>query len=133
MASLHVCVVSRRRFLNQLDVADQGAASVGAFEKVVAEHAVLRQTPAEHMLERIHIVDALSDERSLAEQILVDVADGARVRVDAGIAAEEPAEARAARGRQAHADARLQDAVAGDDAWRLRPSADARMVQRMRH
>ena len=44
----------------------------------------------ERPLERVDVVDALADERAFAEQVLVDVGDGARVGIDAGFAAEQP-------------------------------------------
>ena len=53
----------------------------------MAEDPVLGKAAAERPLERVDVVDALADERALAEHVLVDVGDGARVRVDARIAA----------------------------------------------
>ena len=65
----------------------------------MAEDAVLGKAAVERALEGIDVVDALADERAFAEQVLVDVGDGARVRIDAGLAAEQPRVARAARCR----------------------------------
>ena len=62
----------------------------------MAEDAVLREAPGERALERVDVVDALADERAFAEQVLVDVGDGARVGIDARLAGEQPREARAA-------------------------------------
>src|SRR5439155_3814792 len=133
VAPAHVSVVARRRLLEQLHVAQQARAGVAAFEQVVAQDAVFWQTPAEHMLERVDVVDALADERAFAEQVLIDVTDGARVGIDARLAAEQARIARARRARQAHADPRLQDAVALDDTRRFGATAEARPVQRVRH
>jgi hypothetical protein len=58
---------------------------------------------AERLLEGIDIVDALADERAFAEQILIDVGDGAGVRVDARFAAVQAGIARAVGARQADA------------------------------
>ncbi len=130
---LHVRVVARRRLFHEFDVAEQPAARVAPFEQVVAEDAVFRQASAQHVLERIDLVDALADERTLSKQVLVDIAHCARVRIDAGLAGEQPAVARAVGCSQAHADARLQDAVAFDHPRRLRVAAETRSVQRVSH
>ena len=63
----------------------------------MAEHAVLGEAAAERALEGVDVVDALADERALAEEVLVDVGDRARVGIDARLAGEEPREARARR------------------------------------
>ena len=44
--------------------------------------------PLERALERIDVVDALADERAFVEQVLVDVRHGARVLIDARLAAD---------------------------------------------
>ena len=63
----------------------------------MAEDAVLREPPADRLLERVDVVDPLADERAFAEHVLVDVGDGAGVRVDARLAGEQPREPRPAR------------------------------------
>src|SRR5688572_3287835 len=85
----HVRAVARRILLVQLDIAQQPGARITAFQQVVAENAVLRKASLERALERIDVIDALADERAFAEEILVRVGNGARVRVDAGLRAEE--------------------------------------------
>ena len=82
----HVRAVARRILLVQLHVAQQAGARIAAFQQIVAEDAVLGKAPSERALERIDVVDALADERAFAEQILVHVGNGARVRIDAGLA-----------------------------------------------
>ncbi len=96
----------------------------------MAEDAVLRKPAPQRALERIHVVDALADERALVEEVLVDVGDGARVRVDAGVVRAELGIARAVGARQVYGHARLQDAVAvGHDLLAL---VVVRAVQGMR-
>ncbi len=134
VAPRHVGGVARRRLLDHLHVRQQPGAGVAAFEQVVAEHPVGRQPLAERALEGVDVVDALADERALAEHVLVDVGDGARVGVDAGVAAVQPGVARAPARRQAGADARLQDAVAlGHHVGAARVGGEARPVERVRH
>src|SRR5476649_2125092 len=89
MASRDVRAVTRGKLLVQLHVAEQACPCVTTFQKVVAEDPVLRQTPRECMLECIDVVDAFADKRSFAEQILVDVGNNSRIRVDARLAAEK--------------------------------------------
>ena len=85
----------------------------------------------ERPLEGIHVVDALADERALAEQVLIHVGDGARVGVDAGLAAEQARVAGLRAAGQHRADSRLQNAVALADAFHR--FAIARAIQRMGH
>ena len=87
--------------------------------------------PFEHALEHFDVVDALADERALAETVLVDVRDGSRVRVDPRLSAENAREERSIGPGEARHDARLQDPVSRRDA--PLPGVVARTVQRMRH
>ena len=130
-ATRHIEVVALRIVLGQLDVGDEAGTCVRALEQVVAEDAIRRQPARQREAERVDVIDPLADERAFAEQVLVDVGDRARVRIDAGLAGEHPRVARAARARQPGRHARLQDAVAVDDA--ASGNVVARHVQRMRH
>ena len=79
--------VARRMFFVQRHIAQQGRTAIGAFDQVVAENRVLGKVAAA-LLEGIDVVDPLADERAFAEQILIDVRDDARVRIDARIAGD---------------------------------------------
>ena len=92
MTAAHVGTEARRVALVELDVSDKRRPRVAAFQEVVAEDQILGEAAAKRALEGVHVVDALADERPLAEDVLVDVGDVARVGVDARLAAEEPAE-----------------------------------------
>ncbi len=131
MAAAHVGAVAGRIVLVQLRIAQQPCPRVTSFQKIVAEDPILGEAPTEGLLERIDVVDPLADERAFAEHVLVDVRDGTRVRVDAGLPAVQSRIARAVRTRQADRHARLQDAVALDDAP-LR-CVVAGMIQRVCH
>ena len=97
----------------------------------MTEYPVFRESSCERSLERIDVVDPLADERTLAEQVLVNIGDGARIRVDAGLASEQPRIALAVRARKAHCNARLQDAIALGHHLPL--MVEVRTIQRVRH
>ena len=127
----HIRAVAGGMVLDQQHVAQQSGAGITAFEKVVAQDSVLGEASAKRMLEGIDVVNPLADERALAEHVLIDIRDGARIRVDAWLAAIKSGEARAVRPRQADGHARLHDAVAlGDQALRF---VVAGAIQRMAH
>src|SRR3990172_11412433 len=88
----HVGTEAHRIALVELDVSDKSRPRVAAFQEVVAEDQILGEAAAKRALEGVHVEDALAGERPLAEDVLVDVGDGARVGVDARLAAEEAAE-----------------------------------------
>jgi hypothetical protein len=73
--------------LEHLDVAEQPGARIAALQKIVTENPILGESAVERLLECVDVIDALADERALADPILVDVGNGARVRIDTGIAA----------------------------------------------
>ena len=76
--------VVRRELVEQLDVGHQAGAGEDALEQVVAEQRVLGHPVGQRRLEGVDVVDPLAGEAALAEQVLVDVGDRGRVRVDAG-------------------------------------------------
>ena len=120
---------ARRIFIDQLDVRDERDARVQAFEQVVRQQRVLRNRIFERRGERVDVVQALPGEDALAEQVLVGVGDGGRVRVDAGVTRVQPREQRAGSARERDTDARLEDAVPlGDTATRR---IERRPIQRM--
>ncbi len=97
----------------------------------MAEDAVLGEAPTQGLLEGIDVVDALADERTLAEHVLIDIGNDTRVRVDARLPAIKTRIARAVRPRQADRHRRLQDAVAFNDPLQGRVVAGT--IQRVRH
>ena len=116
---------ARRIVVDDLDVGDEGRPRIEALEEVVRQQRVLRHAPFERRHERIDVVEALAGEDAFVEEILVDVGDRGRVRVDAGMAGVGPGEQRPRRARHRDADSRLQNPVAlGDAADARRRSAD---------
>jgi len=89
----------------------------------MAQDAVLGHAVAKSAFEDIDVVDALADERAFAEQVLVDIGDGSRIGVDAGLATMQPCVAAAVSAGQTQGNARLQDAVALDHNIALRAAA----------
>ena len=55
----------------------------------MAENPVLGKSTFESSLEHLDIIDPLADERSLMEEVLVNIGDGARIRVDARLTPEQ--------------------------------------------
>ena len=128
--ALDISGVTAWIFLVQLHIADDAGARIAAFEQVVAENAVFRKAHVHGAFERIHVIDALAHERTFAEQILIDVRDGPRVRVYARLTAENAGIPCAPLRAHAGADLRLQDAVSTHDDILVR--VELRLVERMR-
>jgi len=74
-----------RVLVHDLHVRNERGSRVEPFEEVVREECVLRDTPAHGRLEGVHVVEPFSREDAFAEEILVRVRDGRRIRVDAGV------------------------------------------------
>ena len=131
VAPIDVGVVTGRIFFVQLDVADQRRAGMAGFDQIVAEDRVFRKAAGDGLLKGIHIIDPFANKRPLLEHILIDVRNRARVGVNPDVAGKQFDKPGTGCAWQAHAHARLQDAVAFGhhalDRIELRP------VQRMSH
>ena len=90
----HIHAVARGILLIQLYIAQQPRPHVAPFQKIVAENPVLGKAARECPFEGVDLIDALADERAFTEQVLVDIGDGARIGIDAGLT---PVELRIAR------------------------------------
>ena len=112
-----------RVVVHDFGVGDERGARVQAFEQVVRQQRVFRHAALERGHERVDVVEALAGEDAFAEEILIHVRHRGGVRIDAGVAGVGAREQRPGRAGHRHADARLQDAVAFDDAPQL---SDAR-------
>ena len=109
-------VITDRKIIKKLDVGDQPAAGVIALDQVVAEDVVVREGVAGGGLKGIHVIDALAGEAAGPEQVLVNIGNSGRVRVHPGRCRPDPREKRVVGRGDEKADARLQNAVALDDA-----------------
>ena len=97
--------------VDDLDVGDEAGADVSALDEIVREQGVAGEAAVEHLVQDADVVDALAGEDAFAEEVLIDVRDGAGVDVEAGLAGVERSEAGARGGAYADADAGLEDAV----------------------
>ena len=75
--------VVQRVVVHDVDVGAEARSGVEAFEQVVAEERVLGHASFQRPGERVDVVDPLADEAALVKDVLIDVGDRARVRVDA--------------------------------------------------
>ena len=121
---------ARRIVVDDFHVGDERGPRVESFEEIVRQQRVVRHAPIEHRAEGVDFVQALAGEDALVKEVLIDVRDRGRIRIDAGVARVRAREGRAERARHRHADARLQDAVALHDA--ADHGIDARAVEGMR-
>ena len=125
-----VAEIGRGHVLVDLHAAQQRGTRVGALQQVVAEDEVFGEAPVEGLSEGVDVVDALADERALAEEILIDVRDLLRIRIESRLAAGEAGVEAAVGGAQAHAHPGLEDRVAFDDASLA--GIEPRTVERVR-
>src|SRR5690242_13297690 len=88
--------VNRGEILEEDDVAHEPRARVRALEEIVAQDSVLRKPPDYRLLQGIDVVNSLPDERAFFEQVLVDIGNRVRVRIDPRFAGKELSETRPA-------------------------------------
>ena len=116
MTAVHIRAVARRVLLIELHIAQQTGPGVTPFQQIVAENPVFGQPPGQGPFECVHFIDALADERAFAEQVLVYIGNGARIRIDAGLAGAHVRIPRLVHAGQAHRHPWLNNAVPGNDA-----------------
>jgi hypothetical protein len=78
--------VACRVVVQKFHVRHERGPRVESLEQVVTEQRVLRHAVGERSGEGVHVVQALARERAFAEQVLINVGRGGRVRVNAGVA-----------------------------------------------
>ena len=130
MLALGLRQKSGRVILVEHNIAHQGGAAVDALEEIVAQQMIFRDASGQGAVEGVHIVDAFAHVDALTEEILVDVGDGQRVKIDARVAGKDAAEGRTRRRHRADLGARLQDSVAGGE--RAAGRVELGTVERMR-
>ncbi len=79
--------------VDDLDVGDEAGAAVGALDEVVGEQGVAGEAAVEDFVEGVDLEDAFACEDALAEEVLIDVGDGAGVDIVAGLAGVKGGEA----------------------------------------
>ena len=105
-------LVVARELLEHFDVADQARPGEAAFEEVVAEEGVFRNSAVQCSLEGVDLVYPFARVGTLAEQVLVEVADRGRIGVDPGRWEEHPLEEAGTPRSQKRGDPWLEDPVA---------------------
>ncbi len=124
-----VSAVVRRVIVNQLNIADESGARVGAFDEVVTEQGVTRKPMIQHRVERGDFINAFSREDALAVEVLVGIRDCAAVDIESTLSGIDGSQARTRRRAYADADARLQDAIPFDYDAQL--GIDDGLIERM--
>ena len=74
-------IVTRREFVDYLDVGGKAGARENSLEQIMAEQRILRDAVRKRCFEGIDVVDAFAGIGALTEQVLVDVGDGSRVGI----------------------------------------------------
>ena len=75
-------VVAGGIFLDHLDIRGQTGAGEHTLEQIMAQKRAVRHPARQGCLKRINVVDAFAGVGAFAEQVLIDVGHGGRVRVD---------------------------------------------------
>src|ERR1700733_3122231 len=130
MLAAVIGTVVRGIIFDDFDVTGQSSARIGTFDQIVAEQCVAREALIKNLMDRVDLVNSLPGKAAFAIQILVGIGDSSSVNVEPGLAGIDGSETRTNSAEDAHADARLQDAVASDDDILVR--IDDRLIQRMR-
>ena len=76
------------KIVDDFEVGAERDARKQPFEQVVAQQRVVRHAAVERALERVDVVDALADVAAFAEEVLIHVRHGGRVRVEADVPRE---------------------------------------------
>ena len=74
---------------NEFDIGHQGRTGIAAFQQIVTEYEIFGKAPIHGLTKSVHIIDALANERSLPEKILVDIRYLTGVWIDAGLSREQ--------------------------------------------
>ena len=117
--------------VEQLEVVDQSAADVASLDQVVAQNQVLGECAFQHLLEYLQVVDTLSAERTLVENVLIQLERCRRVDIQTAESGEQLCVAALVRHLNVHIHSRLHDAVSGVHAAAVVAQAGA--VQRVGH
>ena len=90
MPPAHIRAVMRWVFLVQRDITQECCARVASFNEVVAKNQIVRQTILERSFECGDVVNAFADKGAFSKNILVNIGDDSRIRVDTRFIAKHP-------------------------------------------
>ncbi len=79
-----------RELVEDLYVRDEARAREDSLEEVVREEGVLRRLAAQRLLESVYVIDPLTGVAALAEEVLIDIGHGERIRLHPARAGEDP-------------------------------------------
>ncbi|SPU76735.1 Uncharacterised protein [Brucella suis] len=112
----HIDIIAGRVIFHDLDVANECAARITTFKKIVAEQRVFRHAAFKRCLKGVDIVKALAGKRALAEQVLIGIGYGKDIRIDTAIDRKDALEeGRLVAGRKRRRNPRLENAIAAHD------------------
>ena len=94
MGPLGIALIPLRKVIEQLDIAGQAHPDMGAFDQVVAQNPVFRESSRQNSAEGANIVDAFALVRAFAAEILIDIGDSLGVGIDPDGIGEKTAEGR---------------------------------------
>ena len=83
-------LITRGKFVKQLNVRGQGDPGKNTFEKIVAQEGVLGHFPRQRRFKGIDVVNAFAGVRAFLEQILVNIRNSRRIGIDPTRAGEDP-------------------------------------------
>ena len=90
MAAINVRQIVGGPIFVKRHVAEQTRAGIASFKQIVTQDEIVGQSLIKAASECFNLVDALADERTFPEHILVHIGDRARIWIDAGLAAKQP-------------------------------------------
>ena len=70
-----------RVIFEQHYISDQSTRTLKRFKQIVTQQVIFGDLVVQAFLEGVYIIDALADEISLAEQVLIDIGYGAGIQV----------------------------------------------------
>ena len=109
-----VSAVMRRIVFNYFNVADQARARIGAFNQVMTQQSVARESAVKNTVQRFDLVNPFSDKDALTVQILIHVRSRSGVDVNPGLSRVNACQPGTRRTLNAYSNPRLKDAISGN-------------------
>jgi hypothetical protein len=85
--ALHIDIISQRIFFIELHIRDQTRPRITSFQEVMAQDPVLREPVFKGQFKGIYIIYTLANERTLPEQVLVNIGGGFGIGICGGFIA----------------------------------------------
>src|SRR5208283_3631116 len=108
-------IITRRKFLNNLDIGDQPGPGENSLQEIVAQNGVIGYTSIEGGFEYVHVVNSFSAVGTFSEEILIHIGNNKRVRINPARSGEDVLKIRACvTRRQCGSHSRLKHGIALD-------------------